>query len=388
MVQLLRFLASRVASFIKEYILNYNTIIMKLESPQKELYAKERFTALQAQRLAQEIAFGPVVFQVSRLMVKFGIFKMLDDHKDGMTLEEIAQQARLSRYGAQVLLESSLTIGTVLLKEERFFLAKAGWFLLHDEMARVNMDFNHDVNYLGLFNLEEAIVNGKPEGLKVFGSWPTIYEGLSQLPPQVQKSWFGFDHFYSDNSFPQALEIVFSRKPARLLDVGGNTGRWALQCVRHDADVQVTIMDLPQQLEMMRQQTRDLPGADRIHGHGCNLLDRNVPFPTGFQAIWMSQFLDCFSEEEVTSILSRAARSMGPDCRLYIMETLWDRQRFETASYCLAQISLYFTALANGNSKMYYSGDMARCVEQAGLTIEAYHDNLGLGHTIIECKLP
>jgi ubiquinone/menaquinone biosynthesis C-methylase UbiE len=361
---------------------------MKLESPQKELYAKERFTALQAQRLAQEIAFGPVVFQVSRLMVKFGIFKMLDDHKDGMTLEEIAQQARLSRYGAQVLLESSLTIGTILLKEERFFLAKAGWFLLHDEMARVNMDFNHDVNYLGLFNLEEAIVNGKPEGLKVFGSWPTIYEGLSQLPPQVQKSWFGFDHFYSDNSFPQALEIVFSRKPARLLDVGGNTGRWALQCVRHDADVQVTIMDLPQQLEMMRQQTRDLPGADRIHGHGCNLLDRNVPFPTGFQAIWMSQFLDCFSEEEVTSILSRAARSMGPDCRLYIMETLWDRQRFETASYCLAQISLYFTALANGNSKMYYSGDMARCVEQAGLTIEAYHDNLGLGHTIIECKLP
>ena len=49
-----------------------------LESPQKEMYAKERFTALQAQRLAQEIAFGPIVFQVSRLMVKFGIFQMLD----------------------------------------------------------------------------------------------------------------------------------------------------------------------------------------------------------------------------------------------------------------------------------------------------------------------
>ncbi len=361
---------------------------MKLENPQKNIYAKERFTALEAQRLAQEIAFGPVVFQVSRLMVKFGILKMLDERKDGMTLEEIAHDAKLSRYGAQVLLESSLTIGTILLKEERFFLAKAGWFLLNDEMARVNMDFNHDVNYLGLFNLEEAIVNGKPEGLKVFGQWPTIYEGLSQLPPQVQKSWFGFDHFYSDNSFPMALDIVFSRKPAHLLDVGGNTGRWAVQCVAHDPDVQVTIMDLPQQLEMMRQQTRNLAGADRIHGHGCNLLDRNVPFPTGFQAIWMSQFLDCFSEEEVISILSRAAKSMGDDCRLYIMETLWDRQRFETASYCLAQISLYFTAMANGNSKMYYSGDMERCIHEAGLVIEKYHDNLGLGHTIIECKKP
>ena len=35
---------------------------MDLQSPQKGIYEKERFSALQAQRLAQEIAFGPVVF--------------------------------------------------------------------------------------------------------------------------------------------------------------------------------------------------------------------------------------------------------------------------------------------------------------------------------------
>jgi len=360
---------------------------MKLESPQKEFYAKERFSAIQAQRLAQEIAFGPIVFQVSRLMVKFGIFRMLDEHKEGMTMEEIAKEANLSIYGAKVLLEASLTIGTILVRDDKFFLAKAGWFLLNDDMARVNMDFNHDVNYLGLFNLEEAILNGKPEGLKVFGTWPTVYEGLSQLPPQVQKSWFGFDHFYSDNSFKQALEIVFAKNPKTLLDVGGNTGRWATQCVQHNADVNVTIMDLPQQLEMMREQTKDLDGANRIHGHGCNLLDKSVPFPTDFDAIWMSQFLDCFSEEEVTSILSRAAKSMNANSKLYIMETFWDRQRFETASYCLAQISIYFTAIANGNSKMYYSGDMARCVDDAGLKIDTIHDGLGLGHSIMECSI-
>ena len=359
---------------------------MELQSPQKEIYGKERFTALQAQRLAQEIAFGPVVFQVSRLMVKFGIFQMLDDHKDGMTMDEIAHQAGISHYGAQVLLESSLTIGTVLFRDGRFYLAKAGWFLINDEMARVNMDFNHDVNYLGLFQLEESIKNGKPEGLKVFGDWPTVYEGLSRLPQQVQKSWFGFDHYYSDCSFKQALEIVFGQHPRTLLDVGGNTGRFATQCVQYNSDVNVTIMDLPQQLEMMREQTKDTPGHERIHGHGCNLLDRDVPFPKGFDAIWMSQFLDCFSEEEVVSILSRAARSMGDESKLYIMETFWDRQRFETASYCLAQISIYFTAIANGNSKMYYSEDMERCVNVSGLKIDTIYDGLGMGHSIMQCS--
>jgi hypothetical protein len=146
-------------------------------------------------------------------------------------------------------------------------------------------------------------------------------------------------------------------------------------------------MDLPQQLEMMKEQTKNLMGADRIFGYPINLLDKSALFPKNFDVIWMSQFLDCFSEEEVTNILTRASVSMHKDSRLYIMETFWDRQRFETASYCLTQISLYFTALANGNSKMYHSEDMAKCVNDAGLKIEKIHDGLGLGHSLMQCKL-
>lgn len=354
---------------------------------QNEIYAKERFSALQAQRLAHEIAFGPITFQVSRLMVKWGIFQLLSDYKKGLTLDEIAELSKKTKYGVKVLLESSLTIGTILKKENLYFLAKAGWFLNNDAMVRVNMDFNHDVNYLGMFDLEKAIDEGKPEGLKVFGNWQTIYEGLSQLPEQVQESWFNFDHYYSDNSFSQALEIVFANSPKRLLDVGGNTGRWATKCVEYNENVEVIIMDLPQQLEMMRKQTQGLKGADRIVGYPVNLLDESAAFPKGFDVIWMSQFLDCFSNEQVISILKRAAVSMNENSRLFIMENIWDRQEFETASYCLAQISLYFTAMANGNSKMFSLEDLEYCIKTAGLKIVKYHDELGLGHSIVECTL-
>ncbi len=359
---------------------------MNLFPSLQKRYSEEQFSAAEAQRMAQQIAFGPIVFQVSRLMLKFGIFELLAEKREGLTLNEISEHRKLSRYAAQVLLEASLSIGTVLIKDEKYMLSKVGWFLLNDEMARINMNFNHDVNYLGLFNLEEALLNGKPEGLKVFGEWPTIYEGLSKLPENVQKSWFDFDHFYSDNSFSQALEIVFANSPRTLLDVGGNTGRWAMKCVEFDTGVDVTIMDLPQQLELMKKQTSGQSGSDRIHGHGCNLLDKDVPFPKGFDAIWMSQFLDCFSEEEATSILSRATASMEKSSFLYIMETFWDRQKFETAAYCLTLTSLYFTALANGNSKMYHSDDMIRCVKAAGLEVNEIHDGLGLGHSIMVCK--
>ena len=147
-------------------------------------------------------------------------------------------------------------------------------------------------------------------------------------------------------------------------------------------------MDLPQQIEMMRKQTAGKPGAERIDAFGTDLLNRSNPFPTNkhYDAIWMSQFLDCFGEEEIQSILERAAKIMDEGSRLYIMETLWDRQRFETAAFCLTMTSLYFTALANGNSKMYNTDDMVRLIEQAGLKVETIHDHLGLGHSIMVCK--
>ena len=366
---------------------------MHLSDSLQKAYTKERLNAREAQRLAEFIAWGPIIFQVSRLMIKFGILDKIRDAENGLTRKEICVSTGLSDYAVKCLTEASLSIGIILVDQatDRFTISKTGWFLLNDPATRVNIDFNHDVNCEGWFHLEEALVEGKPAGLKHFGSWPTVYEGLSSLPEQVQKSWFGFDHFYSDSSFPEALKIVFDEYKTRTLyDVGGNTGKWALQCVNHSNIAEVTILDLPQQIGLMRDNIADKAGADRITGYGINLLDPKAAFPKmdkGPDAIWMSQFLDCFSMEEIIGILSRAKDVMTDSSRLFIMETLWDRQKFEPATLCLTMTSLYFTAIANGNSKMYNTEDMTHCIEAVGLTIEKIHDNLGQGHSILVCKL-
>lgn len=361
---------------------------MNLFKSEHDRYTKEQFSAREAQRQAEFIAWAPVVFQVSRLMVKTGILDLLRDND--MTLEELQQKTSLSRYALKILLEASLSIGIVLIEAstDKYSISKTGWFLLTDPATRANMDFNHDVNYRGMFYLEESLKEGKPVGLKTLGSWPTIYEGLSQLAPQVQKSWFGFDHFYSDHSFDEALKIVFGKHPHQLMDVGGNTGRFALRCVDYDSSVNVTIVDLPGQIDMMKKNIDGKPGAERIGGHPTNILDERNQLPTGeWDAIWMSQFLDCFSEDEIYSILCRAAKAMTANTTLYIMETFWNRQKYEPASLCLTLTSVYFTVMANGNSKMYHSDDMIRQVERAGLKVVDIHDGIGQGHTILEVKI-
>jgi len=101
----------------------------------------------------------------------------------------------------------------------------------------------------------------------------------------------------------------------------------------------------------------------------------------------MSQFLDCFSKEEILSILKRAAKVMDENSRLYILETFWDRQPFEAGAFCVNATSIYFTTMANGNSRMYHSKDMIKLVQEAGLYVEQDTDNLGLGHTLLNCRL-
>lgn len=304
----------------------------------------------------------------------------------GLTLEEVAAAVDLPIYGTRVLLEAGLGIGLVEEIERRYHLTKTALFLQHDAMTRANMDFTRDVNYRGLEHLDAAVASGRPEGLRELGDWPTVYEGLAELPDDIRASWFAFDHHYSDVAFQSVLPLVFNHQPQRLLDIGGNTGKWAIACLGHQPSVEVTLMDLPGQLNTAKQNLREAGLLDKVAFCEADLLAEDTEIPRGFGAIWMSQFLDCFSEAQVTSILRRCATALAPGGRIYILEAFWDRQRFPAASFCLQMTSLYFTAIANGNSQMYRSDTFLACVHAAGLEIEAQHDGLGLSHTLLVCR--
>jgi ubiquinone/menaquinone biosynthesis C-methylase UbiE len=350
-------------------------------------FSKDKKSAFEAKEAAQWIVFGPVIFQAARVLRNSGILQLIEESgTDGITNEEIAVKVKLSIYGVRVLLESGLGTGLVLVNSGKYTLGKTGYFILHDALTKTNMDFVHDVNYKGLFYLDESIETGKAAGLKEFGDWSTIYEGLSQLPPHVQKSWFSFDHFFSDDAFPLVLPMVYDERAKNILDIGGNTGKWAIATSSFSPDVHITIMDLPGQLNVARKRIEELSLHERVSFLPVNILDEKVKIPTGFDTIWMSQFLDCFSEAEIVSILMRCYDALDENGQVIIMEPFWDRQKFEIGAFCLQQISVYFTALANGNSQMYSAETFFKCIEQAGFEIVEQTDNIGLSQTLLKCK--
>ncbi|MCK4663947.1 MAG: methyltransferase domain-containing protein [Bacteroidales bacterium] len=350
-------------------------------------FGSDKKSALQSKFDAQKIAFAPVMFQAAKAMRDLGILELLmNNRKKGADIEYISEQLNLPVYGVKVLLEAGLSLEMVRLEDEKYLLTKTGYFILRDELTRVNMDFVNDVNYKGMFFLQDAIKSGKPEGLKVFGKWDTVYEALSELPPKVQESWFNFDHYYSDYAFPDILPIIFEDKPEKILDIGGNTGKFAIKCVEYSDKVNVIILDLPGQLKVADKNIKEHGFEKRIKGHHINLLEHSNPFPKEYDIIWMSQFLDCFSQEDVYQLLKRAYEAMDNNSSLYIMETYWDNQKFEASTYSLHATSLYFTCIANGCSQMYHTEDMLKLIEKAGLFVEKEFNDIGVSHTLYKCK--
>lgn len=360
----------------------------------EEFFRDDDIRAVDAKTRAQEIAFAPMTFQAIRSMLELGLLQMIEDAGDsGISGKELAEKSGVSLYGVNLLCEMALGMKVIRLSDdssfesdERYVLGKTGWMLLEDDLTKANFWFTNDICYQGAWDLLASIKSGKPEGLKVFGDkWTTIYEALSSLPERAKKSWFDFDHFYSDIAFPDALPIVFAKKPCHLVDIGGNTAKWAISCCKYDQKVHLTIMDLPGQTAVAEKNAAAAGFADRISTRAGNILDESDLLPQSADAVWMSQFLDCFSLHQITKIAKKIYSCIDEKCRVYVLEPLWDKQKFMASSYSLQATSLYFTCMANGNSKMYRYAELVQAIEESGLKLKVAHHNLGSNnYTLLE----
>ncbi len=340
--------------------------------------------AFDARFEAQKIAFGPVVFHCVRYAWKRGMLQALADAgEQGITMDALEATGRWHRYALKLALESCLSAGVVLIENGRWQLDKAGFCLISDEITRINFDFVHDVCYQGLFELERSLDAGKPLGLAHLGDWPSIYPALSQLPEPAKSSWFAFDHHYSDTSFPDILPDVFATAPRRLMDIGANTGKFSLAALAHDPRVELHLVDLAPQLAMADTNLAAAGLRERAQLHARDLLDDGAALPAGMDLVWMSQFLSCFGEAQIASIFRRVHAALAENGQVLVLDTFWDRQRYDIAAYCLINTSPYFAAMASGNSKVYESTDYIRLAEAAGLRLQTVRDGIGYCHSLL-----
>ncbi len=350
-------------------------------------FTKDRMDAGEALNRAHFLAFAPFAFEAARILRDSGTLALLDDSGDnGATTEAVEMATGFSPNAAQVLLEAGLGTGLVACDGARFYLTMAGQYFLQHAAVRANTDFMRDVCLPGIGGLSDSLRADRPCGLERFGGWKNIFEALPHLPPAARNSWYAFNNHHSDGAFRDALPLVLAAAPKRILDLGGSTGRFALAALDRDAALHVGIAELQPDDTQLEPGVPAAIREGRITLHHLDVLAEDAGLPEGYDAIWMSQFLPCFSEEQIAAILSKCRVALPEDGSIWLLETFWDRQRHEAAAAALQLTSLYFVNVATGVSRMYRSDELLKMIGSAGFTVASEKDGLGRGHTLMRLR--
>ncbi len=343
---------------------------------------QKRHSRIEALSEAQKLVFAPLSFQALGAMLDLGILKFLD--KNSVTEQDIIKELNLDEYTVRTLLQVAEVINIAELSEEKYSLTPEGEAFLYDEMTIANFNFIRNICYLGASELTASFTRKSPEGLKKFISdkESTIYPLVPALAEPMKSSWYNFDNLYSDNCFDKVFEII-SSKFNRIFDIGGNTGKFEKLCLKNP-NIEITMLDLPENISERINE----PALQGCKFYPVNVLDTNIIYPKmGNSAILMSQFLDCFSKEQILKILTDLKNNIDENSSIFILEPFTDNQVFDAAKYSLVHISLYFTCMANGVSKMYTEKEMTELINKAGLTLTKVYNNIGpFDYTLLECK--
>jgi ubiquinone/menaquinone biosynthesis C-methylase UbiE len=122
----------------------------------------------------------------------------------------------------------------------------------------------------------------------------------------------------------------------RMLDVGGNSGEFALQVCRAQPGLQATIVDLPLVCDIGRKHVATEPEAARISF--VKAATEPLPLPRGHDLITFKSMLHDWPEAGMTDFLQRAQVALEPGGTLMIFER--GQLQIETSQLGYGQLPL------------------------------------------------
>ncbi len=126
----------------------------------------------------------------------------------------------------------------------------------------------------------------------------------------------------------------------RMLDIGGNSGEFALRICRHYPDLQASIFDLPLVCDIGAENILAEPEHDRISFIPTDLRKEQVPI--GFDLITFKSMLHDWPAEEARQFIDKAVRALEPGGSLLIFERAQLAVRDATPAMSMLPNLLFF----------------------------------------------
>lgn len=181
--------------------------------------------------------------------------------------------------------------------------------------------FFHKAKFVRLFSYDRCFSRSK-ENYEATRRWMRITTTLTKYESQACIKYFDFG------------------RHQKMMDIGGNSGEFALQICRKYSTIQAAIFDLPLVCEIGQRHIQHEPIADRITFLKGNALTDALP--GGFDLITFKSMLHDWPEKEAVQFLKSAGQSLEPGGTLLIFERGPIEDDEIELSYAMIPILLFF----------------------------------------------
>lgn len=297
-------------------------------------------------------------FQDSRALLSahdLGLFTILGDKT--LTAQEAAGLAGADERATDRLLSALAGMGLVV---------KDGDAYANTPAARKHLAADGDAPLGALSHLS-----------RMYANWATLTDAVQAGGSVLDPEWGpgGLDAFITAmhaRAVKEARLVVPRMNLAhvrRVLDVGGGSGAMAMALTEAAPDLEVTILDRPDVIEMAREFTREHPHRDRIRFQPGDML--TDAFGDGWDMVIFMQILHMFGPDTNRMLLAKAADGLTEHGAVAVQDFILDEDRTTPPFASLFALNM-LVGTKEGDS--YTESDIAGWLEEAGLPDTTRHE--------------
>ena len=271
------------------------------------------------------------------------------------TASALAAELGADPRGLELLLNGAVAVGLLTKSGERFALTEASAASLvrgapHDLTRAIA--YNRDV-YPAWGRLADLARTGRPVEA------PALHLGSDRDRTRT----FALSMHGRALGIGRAVIPALGLPPgARILDLAGGPGTYALLMAQADPTCTIDTYDLPAIAEVAREITA--PCADRITCHAGDYHQDTYP-AAAYDVVTLFGCLHQESPEQIVDILRRAAAALRPGGRLYVLDMMTGPDHTTPPFSALFALNM---ALTTDHGWVFSAQELEGWMQQAGLS--------------------
>lgn len=282
-------------------------------------------------------------FWTSRILMTANNFGFFDQLETPKTATEVAKATETDPRATETIL-NALTALKLLKKQGDAFrnTALASRFLVSGSPHYQGDILHHaDALWKSWSQLDTIVKTGKPA-----------------VATHDHSSFIKGMHNIASLIAPDIIKAVGLKGVKKAVDVGGGPGTYSMEMARQG--VAVTLFDLPDTIAIAKKMIKEA----KISGITCKPGDvLTDSLGTGFDLVFLSQFIHAFSPKETQTIFSKAFAALNPGGRVAVQEFPIDKTGTAPTQGALFSVNML---IQTPGGRCYSPAEISALLKKAG----------------------